>query len=209
MAPNRVVRQLELVALADEDAEGALAVTRSGRRLREAAAQEGEGSLELLAVVALADGCGDQLGLDPERAQTALEPLGAPAVQLPPILREAPGEAGVVEVALLTELPDYRLDDRWLGALAGQEASDLGDRVIAAVEGTPRDVTAVLEAHLGIERPLRGETIPGSRPGMVGRHAGADERLVGRDAGHDAGYATAISGTGGASASRSIGCTRS
>src|SRR5918992_4617353 len=98
VAADRVVRQLELVALADEHAEGALAVARRGRRVGETAAQQGERGVQLPLVAALADGGLDQVRLDAERPQPALDPLGAPAVEPPSVVREAAGEAGVVEI---------------------------------------------------------------------------------------------------------------
>jgi hypothetical protein len=175
---QRIVREFELVALADEHPEGALEVARRGGRLGKAALQQGERRLELARVVLLADGGGDQLGLDPERAQLALDPLGAPAVEPPTVVGVAPGVGGVVEVALLEQLPDDALDRLRLDALGRERARELGDRPLPPVERAPRQVAGVLDALLRVfwERP----------------------------------QAAATSGTGGgASGSRSIGCTRS
>src|ERR671915_441257 len=121
VAADRVVRQLELVALADEHAEGALAVARCGRRVGEAAAQEGERGVQLPLVVPFTDGGLDQVGLDAERPQPALDPLGAPAVEPPAVVGEAVGEAGVVGVAPLAQLADHRVDHprRYAAAISG------------------------------------------------------------------------------------------
>ena len=102
-------------------------------------------------MVLLADGGGDQLRLDAEAAQPALDPLGAPAVEPPPVVGEAAGEARVVEVALLAQLADDGVDHRRLDAAARERAGEVGHRVLAAVEGVPGDVAGVLEAHLGVE----------------------------------------------------------
>jgi hypothetical protein len=53
---NRVVGEIELVALAHEQAEGTFAIAVVGGRALEAAAQDGEGRLELLVGVALVEG---------------------------------------------------------------------------------------------------------------------------------------------------------
>ena len=146
MAANGVVRQLELVALADEHPERALAVPWRSRRLGEAAPQERERGFELAFVVLGGHGVLDELGGHPEGAQPLLDPLRAPTVEPPAIL----GEAGIVEIALLAQLPDHGVDDRGLDPLAREHASELGDRVVAAVERRPRDLPRVLEAHLGV-----------------------------------------------------------
>src|SRR5687767_12422566 len=106
MAADGVVRQFELVALADEHPERALAVPWRGRRGGEAAAQEREGGLELAFVALSGRGGLDELAGHPEGAQPLLDPLRAPAVEPPAILGEAVGEARVVEVPLLAELAD-------------------------------------------------------------------------------------------------------
>ena len=62
-----VVGQLELVALADEQSERAIASTIVGRGLREAPAQDGEGGLELLAGAALAERGRDQRRIESDR----------------------------------------------------------------------------------------------------------------------------------------------
>jgi hypothetical protein len=176
---QRIVRELELVALAHEHPEGTLEVARRGRRVGEAAPQQGERGLELGGVVLLTDGGGDQLGIDPERPQLALDPLGAPAVEASPVVREALGVAGVVQVALLEQLAHDCLDRLGVDALARQGAGKLGDRPVTPVERAPRQVAGVLDALLGIF---------GERPQAA---------------------ATSGTGGGVASGSRSIGCTRS
>ncbi len=150
MAAQRVVRQLELVPLADEDSERPLAVARGRRRVGEAAAQEVDRRFELGLVVLLADGGGDQLGLDPDGPQLAFDALGAPAVEPPAVLREALGDGGVVDLAVLPQLAEEGVDHGGLDPLAGQQARDLGDRVVAPVERGPRDPERVLETHLGV-----------------------------------------------------------
>jgi hypothetical protein len=168
---------LQLVALADQHAERPLEVARRRRRIGEAACQQRERRFELARVVLLADGGGDQVGLDAERAQLALDALGAPPVQAPAVVGEALSVPGVVEVALLEQLPDDDLDRLRVDALARERAGELGDRPVTPVERAPRQIAGVLDALLGIFR---------ERP-----------------------QAAATSGTGGASGSRSIGCTRS
>ena len=160
MAPQRIVRQFELVALAYQHAERALEIARRGRRLREAALQQRERRLELPRVVLLPDGGGDQLRLDAERAQLALDPLGAPAVEAPAVVGEALGVPGVVEVALLEQLPDDDLDRLRVDALARERAGQLGDRPVTPVERAPRQIAGVLDALLGIfrERPQAAAT---------------------------------------------------
>src|SRR6185295_11852459 len=78
VAAQRVVGELELVALADQDPERAIALARGLRRLREAAGEDLQRSLHLPLVILLADHARDDLAVDAEREQLALDPLGAP-----------------------------------------------------------------------------------------------------------------------------------
>ena len=108
---------------------------------------------------------GDQLAVDPERRELALDAFGPPAVEPPAVLGEAVGEPFVVEVALLAQLPHDRVDDRGLDPLAGEHTGDLGDRVVTPVECAPRDVARVLEPDLRVGRPFGRQV---ARRGVVG-----------------------------------------
>src|SRR5688500_1193508 len=108
MAAQRVVRELEVIALADEHAERAVALARSLRWLGEPAREQLERGLHLPRVVLLADRRGDDLAVDPEREQLALDALGAPGVEAPAVVGEALRVARVVEVALLGQLGEDR-----------------------------------------------------------------------------------------------------
>src|SRR5258705_6160823 len=92
-AAQGVVRQLELVALAEQDADGTVALARRRRRRREAALQQRDGGVQL--VVAL-ERRRDVLARDAELAQPALYPLAAPGVQAPAVVRGALRETRVV-----------------------------------------------------------------------------------------------------------------
>ena len=89
MAAQRVVRELELVALADEEAERPLEVARRLGRGREAAREQlgRGGELVVLAVPRARRAMWSRV--DAELAQPALDPLGAPAVEVAPVLGEA------------------------------------------------------------------------------------------------------------------------
>src|SRR5689334_14859783 len=88
VAPDRVMRELELVALADEHAERALAVARRCGRLGEPPAQQRDSRLELLVRALTRHRAGDVVAVDAERKQPLLDALDAPAVEPPAILRE-------------------------------------------------------------------------------------------------------------------------
>src|SRR5688572_8413768 len=107
VAADRVVRELELVALAEQDSERAVAVAGRRRRLGEAAGEDGQRRLELLRRLLLADDGGHELTVDAEREQLALDALGAPAVEPAAVVREPLRVARVVEVALLAQLGDH------------------------------------------------------------------------------------------------------
>src|SRR5215218_18227 len=101
MAPDGVVGQFQLVSLADQHPQRALAVARCCRRVGEAAAKEFERRLELLVRALTSDRGGDMRLVDSELREPAPDPLRAPAVETPAVVGEAVGEALVVEVALL------------------------------------------------------------------------------------------------------------
>ena len=112
----------------------------------EAPAQDGEGRLELLARALVAEGGRDQLGIHPHREQAAFDPLGAPCIDGAPVLREALGVAGVVEIAQVAQLLDGLLDDGRLDPLGGEPLAHLGHRAVAVAEEAVGQVQRVLQA---------------------------------------------------------------
>src|SRR5690242_15715176 len=93
VAPDRVMRELELVVPADEHAERALAVARGSGRPGEPPGQQHDSRIELLVRALTRHRGGDVVAVDAERKQPLLDALGAPAVEPPAILGEALGEA--------------------------------------------------------------------------------------------------------------------
>src|SRR4051812_48093655 len=86
---DRVVGDLELVALADEEAERPVALAVALGRDPKAAAQRLQSGVELRrrrgrAVRAGVQGGGDELAVDAGRLELALDPLVAPVVQRAP-----------------------------------------------------------------------------------------------------------------------------
>src|SRR4051795_7516697 len=72
---QRVVRELRLIALADEEAQGALAVSRAVRRDRKAAREQRARRVELVVRPLAPETSRDVQGRDPELEQPALDPL--------------------------------------------------------------------------------------------------------------------------------------
>src|SRR4051794_38459396 len=78
VAAKGVVGELELVPLADEHRQRAIAVPRRLGHGRHPAPQQCHGGLQLAGSVLLRERGGDVLSCDAELAQAALDPLGAP-----------------------------------------------------------------------------------------------------------------------------------
>src|SRR5215211_1334590 len=174
VAAERVVCQLELVALAHEHAERAVTVTRRLGDGREAAAQQLQRRLELAVVVPLAEHGSDVLGRDAERAQPAADPLAPPRVESPAILGEALREGGVVDETAVEQLPDDDLGLLGRDALLGEDAVQLELGAVAPVQRAPRERPGALEPLRRIGEPLtrgltRVDAGHGALPAAVGR----------------------------------------
>src|SRR5689334_295412 len=89
VASQDIHGELEVIAAPHEHAEGPVALPGVHRRLREAATQQLERRLTLIVRAPFADRRRDVLTIDPERPQPALDPLRAPAVEVPAVLGEA------------------------------------------------------------------------------------------------------------------------
>src|SRR4051794_22909574 len=107
--PNGVVSRLEVVALAHQEAQRALALAVVGGRLAVAAAQQRERRVELRSVVVAGERRPDVLARDAVVDELALDPVGAPAIEQATVLGEALREPAVVEIALLAQLRDHAL----------------------------------------------------------------------------------------------------
>src|SRR4051812_37466261 len=107
VAAQGVVGELEVIALAHEHPQRAVALARRGGDYGDAPAQQGDGRVELAVVVLLRDRRSHVLRRDAERAEAPRDPLGAPGVEPTAVLGEPPGKAGVVDVAALEQLPHH------------------------------------------------------------------------------------------------------
>ena len=114
----------------------------AGKRRR----SDGDRRLELLAGVLLAERRGDEPRVDADGEQTALDPLRAPGVDRAPVLGEALRVAGVVEVAVVRQLLEGRLQDLRLDPLGGEVLAHLGHRAVAVAEVAVGQVQRVLQA---------------------------------------------------------------
>src|SRR4051812_43112865 len=94
---DRVVGEFEVVAAASQEPERPLAVAVALRRPPDTRAQDRNGRGQLVMAVAGADRSRRDGGLDAERQQPALDPVGPPGVEAAAVLGEAAGEARVVE----------------------------------------------------------------------------------------------------------------
>src|SRR3954470_4363696 len=94
---QRVVGQLEVVALAHQVPERAIALPGRRRGRREAALEQRDGGGEVVVVARLQRGF-DVLPGDAERGEPALDAVRPPAVEAAPVLGEAAGERRVVDV---------------------------------------------------------------------------------------------------------------
>src|SRR3954452_13111614 len=92
---QRVMRELELVALAHEEPKRPLAVPWRLRRLGEAAREQLARGVELVVPVVAGERLADVIPIDAQLGEPPLDPLGPPPVEIAPVLREPPGIAGV------------------------------------------------------------------------------------------------------------------
>ena len=88
----------------------------------------------------------DQRRIHSQREEPALDPLGAPGVDRAPVLGEALGVAGVVQVPEMVQLVDRAADDRRIDPLGAQALSHLGHRAVAVAEEAVGQVQRVLQA---------------------------------------------------------------
>ena len=157
------MRELELVALAHEHAERAVALARRRRRRRGSAGAAARARPRARPRASwLAERRGDVLGRDAERAQPPLDPLGAPGVEPPAVVGEAPREGGVVDEAALEQLADDDLGLLGRDALLGQDAAQLELGAVAPVERAPGKRPRALQARRGIREPLARGLVSGA-----------------------------------------------
>src|SRR3954447_9752533 len=160
------VGKLELVALAQQVAERAVALTGGAGRLGEAALEQRDGGLEVV-VVALRERRRHVLARDAEGADPALDTRRAAAVEVAAILREAPRVRRVVHVAagaqLLQDLPgepgihpslQEGLLELVLGPVAPAQSApgDVEGPLALVGLGTRREARAVRAGHGGPAR---------------------------------------------------------
>jgi hypothetical protein len=154
MQPDRVVSELELVALAHEHTERPVAVALIGERLRKPPAQDSDSSVQLADPIQRAHGRRCQLWLNPHAEELAFDPLGTPLVELTAVLCEALRVAAVVEDPLLLQLGYGCLDRVWLHSFPCEISPYLGDRPVAPRQEPVAELDRVLDACLWIQRPL-------------------------------------------------------
>jgi hypothetical protein len=119
--------------------------------------------LDLVVCVADAERLFDQLFVDPGRGQPDPDPLGAPAVERPPVLGEPPGVSGVVDVAPFAQLVEGRVDRRLVDAVAVEPATQLGFGPVAPAELAKADGQRLVEtglAQAACSRPGSGSIVP-------------------------------------------------
>src|SRR3954452_21190 len=151
-----VVGELELVAAAHEQSERALALAVGTRRRPQATAEQVDGGGELVVVIGVRRRGARERPVDSEGDEAMLDALGAPRVEAPAVLGEAPREASVVEVTLALELGNRPLDARGLDPLALEMAPDLGHRAVAVAEVHVAQIERILKLSLRVRRPLDG-----------------------------------------------------
>ena len=129
------------------------------------AAREQRGRGGELVVIAGRERGGDVVALDAELAQAPLDPIGAPPVQVAPVLGEAGGVARVVDVPAGHELVEHLVDQRRLDVVALQPRPDLRLGALTPGEKAPGRVERLLaELELG-----RGGRLGGERAERLGR----------------------------------------
>jgi hypothetical protein len=128
-----------------------------GRRDRgEAAAQQRHGRVALARRVAVGQRLDDEIRIDPERQQPALDPLAPPVVERAAVLRERARVARVIDVALPHEYLDGTLDRRVVDVVASEVSAHLVLRPVALAEVAVGEVERALQPRLGIEDALVG-----------------------------------------------------
>ncbi len=179
VAAQRVVGDVEVVALADEEAERALAVARRLRRHGEPARQQLARGGQLV-VLALGHGLVDQVAIDAELAQAPLDALPAPAVEIAPVLGEAAGERGVVDVAALQQRRHDLLDEARIDALLDEVLAHLRLRAVTVAEKAPGDVERLLPLEV-VPGAHRGRSVAGGGSGAPRDHAGPPSTASARE----------------------------
>lgn len=137
--------EVELVAAADEHPERAVAAPVVVGRVGETAAEQVDRRVQLALGVLVGERDRDVLGRDAGGEQSLLDALGAPRVDLAPVLGEAARVRRVVEVAPLTQDRDRLLGDLEVDVAVDQVTADLGDGVVTPREPLPGEVERVLE----------------------------------------------------------------
>src|SRR5215218_2752093 len=208
VAAQRVMCELELVALAEEHGERAVPVARRLRDRRHAPLEQRDRRLQLAFAILLAERRGDVLGRHAERAQPPADALGAPGVEPPTVIGEALREAGVVDEAAVGELGDDGAGVRGDDALPGEDSAQLELGPVAAVECAPGDRAGALEPLRRVGEPLACGLGPSA--GAVHERLPATAGQAGsRTAGHHAAAAASAASSEPSVSSRSIGVTRS
>ncbi|MEA2246177.1 MAG: hypothetical protein QOH46_706 [Solirubrobacteraceae bacterium] len=149
-----LVGQVELIAAASQETEGALALAIRGRRRLKTPPEDRYRGCELVVPRLAREPRGDEPGLDAQGGQPALYAIRAPAVQPTAILRESLDEACIVEVAHALELCERRVDPAGLYPLALEMAPDLGHRAVTMAEVTEALVESFLKLSLRVRRAL-------------------------------------------------------
>jgi hypothetical protein len=142
---HRVVGELEVVAPAGQQAECPFALAICGRRPAEAPAQQVHGGAELVVAEILGERRRDDLLVDAELAEAALDAIAAPGIEAPAILGEAAREAGVVEHVEALELGHRRVDGALSDVAALEVAAHLGHRAVTVAEEPEAQVERCLE----------------------------------------------------------------
>src|SRR3954447_3042377 len=155
MTAQRIVRELEVIALADEEPERPLEVLRRLRWDGEAPSQQRGRGGELIVLVVVRERLGDVRTVDPELAQAALDALVAPLVEVAPVLGEALGKARVVHIAALAELVEDLLDQRGLDVIALQARDHLRLGALAVREVPPCGLEGRVAELVGVRRGFR------------------------------------------------------
>jgi hypothetical protein len=130
-----LVGHLGLVALAYQQAPGAVALAGAHRGHRQALAEKLYGRAQLVVALLHRHGGVGQVGRHATAAQVSLDALGAPPLQRPLVLGEALCEAGIVQVSGRLELADRMLDRLRLDPPALEAGPQLGDRAVARGDG--------------------------------------------------------------------------
>src|SRR3954454_22583616 len=155
MTAQRIVRELEVVALADEEPERLLQVPGRLRHSRKAPLQQRRRGAELVVLVVVRQRLRNLRPVDPELPQPALDPLAAPAVEIAPVLGKTSREARIVDVPALPQLAEHLLDQPGLNVVALEPRDQLGLGALPVREKTPRRLARLLAQLVRARRGLR------------------------------------------------------